>query len=82
VSDGRRVYVYEVEPCKDDARGTSGWTVTVVTDRIDMTDLLRVVRVHLASTGSPIGSDRAEEWTGIKSAKLLTTAVLDPRIAA
>lgn len=77
--NARRVFVYEVEPCKADGRGTSGWTVVVVTEHLDMSDVLRVTRVAVADR---MGDDSAADWIGIKTAKLLTVAVLDPRIAA
>ncbi len=74
----KRLFIYEVEPSHEDGRGTSGWTVTVATDRCDLSDLARIVRVHLLDADVV---HEPENWTGIKSAKLLTTAVLDPRIA-
>lgn len=77
--NARFVYVYVVEPSHEDGRGTSGWTVTVVTESCDLSDLARIVQVELASARMNISDP--ESWCGIKSARLVTTAVLDPRIA-
>jgi hypothetical protein len=74
----RRVFVYEVDPCQEDGSGTSGWTVTVVVDRLELTDVLRVMRVEIERL---YGEGAADRWIGIKTAKLITVAVLDPRIA-
>lgn len=73
------LYVYEVEPTHADGRGTSGWKVTVATDKLDLSDLARIVRVAIADR---MGDEAAADWVGIKEVKLLTTVVLDPRIAA
>jgi hypothetical protein len=74
---GKRVFVYEVEPCSEEGRGTSGWTVNVVVDSLDLADILRVMRVEVERT---IDGD-ADRWVGIKTATLIAVAVLDPRIA-
>jgi hypothetical protein len=77
----KRVYVYEVKLCQEDGTRGSGWSVTVVTDTQDPADLLRIAKVHVASGGTPLGSGPTEKWTGLDEAKLVTVAVLDPRIA-
>lgn len=73
---GRRVFVYEVKLCKADGSRGSGWSVEVVTDSPDPVALLRTARV--AAAAELYGAD---DWVGIDEVKLLTTAVLDPRIA-
>jgi hypothetical protein len=75
--DARKVYIYDVEPTRDDGRGTSGWRVQVVCDSHDLSDLSRIVRIALEQENITDPS----VWTGIKEAKLLAAAYLDPRIA-
>lgn len=77
-ADARRVYVYEVKLCQGNGQRGSGWSVLVVTDSLDPSDLLRVARVE---------ADRKhgggmEAWVGLEEVKLLHVAALDPRIAA
>jgi hypothetical protein len=79
--EAKRVYVYEVKLCQEDGTRGSGWSITVVTASQDPADLLRIARVRLESGGSPLGSGPQEKWTGLDEAKLVTVAVLDPRIA-
>jgi hypothetical protein len=78
MSDGRRVYVYDVKLSKEDGRGGSGWGVTVVTDSADPRALLRVARIEAEGNGI----HNVEEWSLLHEVKLLHTAVLDPEIAA
>jgi hypothetical protein len=78
-ANARRVYVYEVWPTQADGTGTSGWSVLVVTDRHDLSDIPRITRVAIADR---MGEAGAATWDGIAKLELKTVAVLDPRIAA
>lgn len=78
-SVAKRVFVYEVKLCQDNGQKGSGWSVIVVRETTEPTDLLRVARI---AAESPIGADSIEKWTGLDEAKLLHVGNLDPRIAA
>lgn len=73
--DAKRVYLYKVVPTGEDGRGST-ITLHIVSETHDMSDLVRIMRVHLDSDESGYSSN----FTGIKSAELVTTAILDPRI--
>lgn len=75
--DAMRVFVYEVWPCREDGGKTSGWSVTVATDRPDMSDLGRLVRLEVERKFR----DGDSRWVGIERAELRAVAALDPRIA-